>query len=163
MVCFALRLGPELSAPVLTPVPARMGAPVLVLVLVRVPALVLVRVQVSIFASSPVNEDRQKRLQAHAIVVSCLPLVSSGEINASKETLVQVSTAYPGVVKGLIANGQPVDDFTFPENWLSQLFYHSDLEGKKVLTSMTLWKTFKTGSAPLLAAITKYVAMYMRL
>ena len=117
----------------------------------------------TIFASSPVNKELQKRLQAHAIVVSCLPLVSSGEINASNETLVQVSTAYPGVVKGLIANGQPVDDFTFPENWLSQLFYHSDLEGKKVLTSMTLWKTFKTGSAPLLAAITKYVATYMRL
>ncbi len=117
----------------------------------------------TIFASSPVNKELQKRLQAHAIVVSCLPLVSSGEINASKETLVQVSTAYPGVVKGLIANGQPVDEFIFPDNWPSKILLYSDLEGKKVLTSMTLWKTFKTGSNPLLAAITKYVATYMRL
>ena len=54
----------------------------------------------TIFASSPVNKELQKRLQAHAIVLACLPLVSSGEINASKETLAQVSTAYPGVVMG---------------------------------------------------------------
>ncbi len=98
-------------------------------------------------------------------VRSACPVVASGVTNASQETLVLASKAYPAVVKGLVADGVPTDGFAWPEIWHDKLYYYSDIKGsaKHALSALSLWKTFKTGSAPLLSGITKYVSTYMRL